>query len=72
MSTGRSGGQRQQGMKGCMSDRALDVVSQRRADHSGSVAAEPTDAAQDGSLNQDRSDTQQDKFYYYSLQTSQV
>lgn len=47
-----------------MLDRALDVESQRRAGHSGCVPVEPTDAAaQDGSLNQDRSDTQQEKFY---------
>lgn len=59
MNTGRSGGKRQQGKKMCTLDRAVDVELQGRAGHSGSVAVELAEAVQDGSLNQDRSDTQQ-------------
>lgn len=69
MSTERSGGQRQrqrqQEKKGCMLGRALDAESQHTVGHSGSVAVEPADAVQVGSLNQDRSDTQQEKFNTY-------
>lgn len=52
MSSGRSGGQKSQG-RACVPDPALGVGFQHRASHSGNVAVETDDAAQDGSLNQE-------------------
>lgn len=51
MSSGRSCGQKSQGRE-CVPDLALGVGFQHRASHSGNVAVETDDAAQDGSLNQ--------------------